>query len=210
MKATVQLLITSLVLIFTFGNSAHAASYNFNQITDNGNGVDITAQLSMDVDSQHGGALFTFYNTVGTDSSIAGIFFDEGTSHIFTSLSFASQSSGVIFSNDRNSKTLPGGSSYGFSSTFSASKDGAMANGVNHANEWVSFFGTYNDGKSYSDLNKALTAGLFRTGLHLISIGQVGGSDSFINVSEVPLPAAFWLFAPALIGLLGFRRTKKN
>jgi len=48
-----------------------------------------------------------------------------------------------------------------------------------------------------------------------ISIGTVGGSDSFLNsptttpsisIPSVPVPAALWLFAPALIGFIGFRR----
>ena len=30
------------------------------------------------------------------------------------------------------------------------------------------------------------------------------------NLSEVPLPAALFMFAPALLGLMGFRRKNKN
>ena len=32
----------------------------------------------------------------------------------------------------------------------------------------------------------------------------------YTTISEVPVPAALWLFAPALLGLMGFRRTKKS
>ena len=41
---------------------------------------------------------------------------------------------------------------------------------------------------------------------------QDSGTDDFyinsMNVSAVPVPAALWLFAPALMGLLGLRRRK--
>jgi hypothetical protein len=31
-----------------------------------------------------------------------------------------------------------------------------------------------------------------------------------VTVSEVPVPAALWLFAPALMGFLGLRRKSKE
>lgn len=37
---------------------------------------------------------------------------------------------------------------------------------------------------------------------------NVGGMS--LNVSEVPVPAAAFLFAPALLGFLGLRRKAKN
>jgi hypothetical protein len=37
-----------------------------------------------------------------------------------------------------------------------------------------------------------------------------GGHHGGGHVSEVPVPAALWLFAPALLGLMGFRRKSKK
>ncbi|HEB28542.1 MAG TPA: VPLPA-CTERM sorting domain-containing protein [Porticoccus sp.] len=62
---------------------------------------------------------------------------------------------------------------------------------------------------SFSDFDAvaaAVTAGELRFGLHLRTIGQAGDSDSYINTSPVPIPAAAWLFGSALIGLVGIRR----
>lgn len=50
---------------------------------------------------------------------------------------------------------------------------------------------------------------IFATGGdNLYSVGEFQAYGT--EVSAVPLPAAVWLFAPALIGLIGFRRTKKS
>ena len=34
--------------------------------------------------------------------------------------------------------------------------------------------------------------------------------NSVVGVSEVPIPAAAFMFAPALLGLMGLRRRAKN
>jgi|TARA_R110000851_G_scaffold262555_1_gene415019 hypothetical protein len=52
--------------------------------------------------------------------------------------------------------------------------------------------------------------GLFDSPITQLSYTTHTGQDvshiAYLNTSEVPLPAALWLFAPALIGFLGFRR----
>jgi hypothetical protein len=54
--------------------------------------------------------------------------------------------------------------------------------------------------------------GLFSTPISSLDFLTHDGKDvshiAYFNtsVSEVPLPAALWLFAPALMGFLGFRR----
>ncbi len=50
---------------------------------------------------------------------------------------------------------------------------------------------------------------IFATGGdNLYSVGEFQAHG--IQASAVPLPATVWLFAPALMGLIGFRRTKKS
>jgi len=39
-----------------------------------------------------------------------------------------------------------------------------------------------------------------------LKISSVSGTTVSVGVSAVPIPAALWLFAPALVGLFGFRR----
>lgn len=46
------------------------------------------------------------------------------------------------------------------------------------------------------------------SGDRMYSVGEFQAYGT--EVSAVPLPAAVWLFAPALMGLIGFRRTKKS
>ena len=152
---------------------AASTTYGFTQITDNGNGVDLTPQLSMTAADESNGALFTFYNNVGIDSSIASIYFDD-SSDIFSSIAFEGQSDNVIFTDDAKSKNLPGSSTSDFTTTFSSSKSGAMTNGVDHNDEWVSFFGVFNDGLSADNLIAAIFSQTFRAGLHVISIGEAG------------------------------------
>lgn len=52
----------------------------------------------------------------------------------------------------------------------------------------------------------------FRTGLFLegtLSISVLDAPPLFFSPSEVPVPAAAWLFGPALLGLAGVRRLRK-
>jgi len=42
--------------------------------------------------------------------------------------------------------------------------------------------------------------------IRVIGVAEVGSGSYHLTVSAVPIPAALWLFAPALIGLFGFRR----
>lgn len=49
--------------------------------------------------------------------------------------------------------------------------------------------------------------GLSHISIYTTTDGQTPGLDIFGN--PVPLPAALWLFAPALLGFMGFRRKNK-
>lgn len=60
-------------------------------------------------------------------------------------------------------------------------------------------------------LDTSFTSGQF--GFYNYSQAQVqyaGFTQQLIPPSEVPLPAAFWMFAPALMGFLGLRRRQKH
>jgi len=193
---------------------AFALSYDFIRISNNGT-ESILGQLGLEATDNGNGAIFTFTNDVGIDSSIKSIHFDLGDTGLFTDISiFQDSGDGVTFSEDeRKPKNLPEGNTIGFSTDYSAGADGKAANGVDAADEWISFLALYGSGETFDSL---LTAEGFRVGLHAISIGGPDGfSDSYVtggltppDVSTVPLPAAAWLFGTALLGF--FVASKKR
>ena len=193
---------------------AAAISVGFSKVTNN-NVENLSSQLSVDITEGLSGALFTFYNNVGIASSITDIYFDQGTTSLFSSINVIDDSGdGVSFSAGANPSNLPGGNPIGFSAHFSADSDAPVSqNGVNSSTEWVQFLGTFNVG-TYANLLESLASNDFRIGLHVQSIGIAGGSDGYVSgitslPSTVPVPAAAWLFGSALFGLFAVSRRKK-
>lgn len=183
-----------------------AATYHFTRVTNNA--TDISQQLAVEITESMGGALFTFTNNVGIDSSLTEIYFDMGTTSLFSNISvFADSGDGVAFDNSPSPVNLPGGEGIDFMTHYGGDAIGPMKNGVNTADEWVSFFGVYDTG-SYAGLLSALALGDFRIGLHVQGIGgSDGDSEGYVNT--VPLPAAAWLFGSALLGLGAIARRRK-
>lgn len=208
-----------LILVSCFANASSVYTYSFTQDTNNGT-VDISDQLSMAIHDDGTQAVFTFYNNVGINSSIAQVYFDDSTIPLFSNIGFHQQSAGVLF-DEVGSQGGFGGPN--FDTTFTSKKEGEMQNGVDQSSEWVSFFGLYNATYTFDDLISSIENKMFNAGLHLISINQGNGTDEsekFLlstatppvitpDVPNVPLPAALWLFAPALLGFMGFRRKNK-
>jgi len=213
-----------LFLLIIAGNAQSAtATYSFIQVTSNGD-TDVSSQLTMKVDDYaDSGALFTFYNDVGISSSISQVYFDDSSvDNLFSSIDFHSQSTGVKFDVDGSGGNF--GTDYDFDTTFTSKKEAQKTNGVDESIEWVSFFGTYDENMDFSALLAAILDSSFNTGLHVISIAQSDGTDKsekFVigsngipvtttGIPAVPLPAALWLFGPALLGFIGFRRISKS
>ena len=209
------------LLIFLLLNGAifsyaHAASlaYEFNRVSSNSAEV-LGRQLGMLVTERSGGALFTFSNRLGVPSSITDIYFDDAQSRLFSSIAYHSDSGvGVSFDSQAAPANLPGGNLIGFLADFSGDASaqsvegggaprGVMKNGVNQADEWVSFLGLWANAGSFDGLIAAFADDHFRVGLHVQAIGLASRSDSYVNQpSPVPLPAAAWLFASALFGFI--------
>ena len=207
-----------LVLQLIFGSSVVFANiYNFTQITSNGNGS-VASQLLVDVTQSGANVLFKFTNNSLISSSITDVYFDYGNTNYFTSISnnalgAAGESAGVTYADGASPSNLPAGNTIGF--TADASGDSAppvMANGVNAANEYVAFLGALGLNSSFSDVITALDNNAFRIGLHVQAIGELGGSEAFINSSEkpsqVPLPSAIWLFGSAILGFAGYNKRR--
>ncbi len=199
-----------------------ANSYNFTQITNNGN-TPIASQLLVNVTQSGSNVLFKFTNSSVIASSIADIYFDYGNTNYFTSISNnilggAGESAGVNFSDGATPANLPGGNAIGFSAD--ASGDSAppvSPNGINASTEFAAFLGVLGITSSFGDVIAALDSNAFRIGLHVQSIDSLGaseifGSESFVSApgspSQVPVPGAIWLFGSAILGFAGFSSRK--
>ncbi|MBC7756660.1 MAG: hypothetical protein H7Z20_08500 [Bdellovibrio sp.] len=194
-----------------------ANTYNFTQITSNGN-APVASQLLVDVTQSGANVLFKFTNSSVIASSITDIYFDYGNTNYFTSVSnnilgAAGESAGVNYTDGATPPNLPAGNTIGFSAD--ASGDSAppvMANGVNASSEYAAFLGTLGLSNSFSDVIAALDSNAFRIGLHVQAIGDLGGSEAFVNdpgnPSQVPVPGAIWLFGSAILGFAGFNNRK--
>jgi len=129
-------------------------------------------------------ALFTFFNSGPAASSIAQIYFDDGTLLGINSLLLGQ---GTNFSStDVNPSNLPGGASMDlpFETTAGFSVGAGSPppkNGVNPG-EWMGIIFDLKANQTYADVIAAL-AGVehLRIGLHVIGFAN-GGSESFVNV----------------------------
>ena len=198
-----------------------ARAFGFGRVTDNSI-ADVGSQLGVVVKEVGGGATFTFHNSVGVKSSITDIYFDDMLPKLFKDVVYHSDSGiGVSFDSYASPGNLPGGSTIGFSADYSGDSDsrsresgvvtkGTLENGVNKANEWVSFLGCWASTPSFDRLIASLGSGDFRVGLHIQGIGGDGKSDSYVNqLAAVPLPAAAWLFGSALLGFVAVSNRRR-
>lgn len=192
---------------------AQAALFSFGCITNNSAANCSTGESQLFVDVTDAGSnqvSFTFTNTGPNLSSIADVYFDDGT--LLGIASIDNSSAGVSFSQGANPGNLPGGNSIGFQTTagFLADSDAPVQpNGVNPG-EYLGITFNLLSGVTYMDTITAMQSGTdLRIGIHVQGF-EYGGSESFINnVTVVPIPAAIWLFGTGLIGLIGVARRKK-
>jgi hypothetical protein len=205
--------------------SADMASYGFYKLSNN-NAEDLSSQLSISVwdadaantefgtDLLDNEILFTVHNNVGISSNITEVYFDDGLlgpSEVINSLDgyTAFTGGGAAPGN------LPGGEDaapvFEATQNFSADVDpGSPDKGVNASDDILGIVLGLGSFDTFDDITAAVADGSLRFGLHVRSIGDAGGSDSYINtpdtITEVPVPAAAWLFGSALLCLGRFKK----
>lgn len=223
-------IVAAVAMMFVMGAS-QASTYSFHKITNN-NDVDLTGQLSVDINAVGTtGIEFTFFNNVGKDSSLTDVYFDLGiadgeplsSSTVFSSIAITDDSDTLAVTTDVNfnegAKTavLPGGN--GNPINFTSNYDAGAKNvkkGLDQGGEWVTFLATLGSG-SYDSFIAGLFDGTYRIGAKIQSIADacaVGVDDcaedsSTYMVNPIPVPAAAWLFGTALLGFFATARRKK-
>ena len=107
-----------------------ANTYNFSQITSNGNQL-VAPQLSVNVTQSGSNALFTFFNSSVIASSITDAYFDYGNTNYFTSVSnnilgSAGESASVSYTDGATPPNLPDGNTIGFSAMLAVTQQPQM------------------------------------------------------------------------------------
>jgi hypothetical protein len=204
----------------TLSLESQAAVYGFDCISTSPVNCAI-GESTLNVEVTAGPALdevtFTFTNTDTSGSSITDVYFDDGS---LLAIANITESSGVSFTQGAAPKSLPGGSPYNWNSSkdFSADSDApTYNNGVNDPSEWLAVTFTLQGGQGLQDVIDAINLGLanpgvdvtggLRIGMHVQGYAN-GGSISLINGTEVPVPAAAWLFGSALLSIAGIKHRK--
>lgn len=182
-----------------------AAIYPFTIFTNNGNYYDDPGiDIYMDVWNGDDVAKFTFYNDSTVQSSVTGIYFDDGVL-IGATLGIIN-GSGTLFAED-GPANLPGGNLIGFNADreFNIGPEPSPpANGINNigVGEWVTVeFNLL--GGSLQDVLNELNDGTLRVGVHIQNFAD-GSSESAVN--EIPEPATVLMFGLGGLALLKKRK----
>lgn len=176
-----------------------APTYSFVNITNNdaGNAAIGEAQLFVELfDPGSSRVTFMFTNTGPEVSSIADVYFDDGS--LLGIASIDDSLPGVEFSQYATPHDLPGKNNvtppFETTAGFSADSDPpAQPNGVNPL-EWLGITFDLEAGRSFTDIESDLASGELRIGIHVQGFAN-DGSESFINNGEhcngkIPAPGA--------------------
>jgi len=172
-------------------SSAHATAeqwYSFNISCSNDNAANVAtgaAQLFVRVTEGPGAnqATFRFINTGPNASSIADVYFDDGS--LLGLASITDSGAGVDFSQFASPPNLPAGHDctpdFDVTAGFLADSNPPVEpNGVNHPTEWLDITFNLQGGQAFDDVVAELSTGALRIGIHVQGFAN-GGSESFIN-----------------------------
>lgn len=161
--------------------------------------------------------LFSFYNIGTENSSIEGIYFQDGSLSQIAAL-FDSNDAiesqygdpGVDFEQGATPPSLPSGSAVGFEShqSFQADSEPPTSHWGINPSESLGIYFDIDPNYTYSDVISQIMAGDIAIGLHVIAFDS-GGSESFVNnLTPVPIPGALWLIGSGLLFFI--RRNKRH
>lgn len=191
---------------------ASATTYSFDSITNSiaGDVAIGEAQLFVEVKAAAGGQVdFRFFNTGPGASSIADVYFDDGS---LLAIATIINMAGVDFSQGASPGNLPAGNNANpdFEATagfLADSNPPVQPNGVNPGEELTIRF-TLQGGQTLADVLAELASGELRIGIHVQGF-LTGGSESFVNNGpRVPEPGSLLLVGLGLAGLTFVRRRK--
>lgn len=206
-------------VLYAYACSSFASmTYSFGCITNNSTSDCSIAetQASVEVIDLGGGQVEFLFSVSGTENfSIAEIYFYDGTLLGLASI-IDDPSGGVDYLEQTSGSMKLPGTSFGPTKAFAAidAANPAPSNGVNPG-EQVGIIFDLLPGLGYADVIGALalpyspgaTNGALMIGIHATAFTS-GGSES-LTTTPVPVPAAAWLFASSLAGLLwGGRRQR--
>lgn len=182
----------------TASSYCSAATFSFEQITSNGT-ENPEAQLSVDVSDSGGQVLFEFFNnniSGALASRISEVYWDDDSGLLTNGpvVDASTTSAGVDLSAiPASPSNLPSGNIANFIAELSAGRVMAASNGVDPGEVAGFLF----DGNA----NQVITAmqnGNLRLGMHVISIGNGGQSESFVSVPE---PSVLAMLTAGLFGI---------
>ena len=211
MKITGLLKVLVLFAAGAFATQVQAVTFNFNCVTSNGVGTCDTAEAQMLLDVTASGSnqvLFEFSNNdvgLGTDLNaiIGEVYFYDGI-YLDASPSIIN-GSGVNFVAGANPAMLPGYDATPLSVFAAADVSQNTADGVAVGDGTLGILFTLLSGADFNTVIAAMNSGDLVVGIHAKALGIDDISESLVTV---PVPAAVWLFASGLIGLVGVARKR--
>jgi hypothetical protein len=192
--------------LFLGSGSAAALTLGFDCLSNNiAVNCDIgEAQLSVEITAGPGAnqVSFTFTNSGPEDSSIADVYFDDGT---LLGIASILDGTGVDFAEGASPGNPPAANDANpvFVASFAAdSNPPVQPNGVNPG-EMLTIVFDLQGGLTLADTEAAIGDGSLRIGIHVQGFEEEDGSESFVNVPE---PGLALLLGAPLLALARSRR----
>lgn len=203
------------IVALSCATAAHSATQvGFTQITTNGP-TNVAGQLFANFSANGPLVRVVFSNNGPTASAIAGIYFDSGSTTDFASIAaIINTPPGVIFSAGGSPGALPAANqaSPAFVTNISLVTTADSPPPQRGLNPGESLTVDFNlaSGRSFANIEAQLASGDLRVGMHVISIGTAGQSESYVSTPPgtiIPLPSA-GLMGLAGLGVVASRRRR--